>query len=165
MVYSGVGGMLHTCGADPNRIPIAGMLGYALFFAGTAGRPPECTGPCRTVRGPGARAHLEAPLELPWRSDKASASPLGRGIVRGGDAEAGTLGGSNFRGLGPGGWPTRPRRSPATPPEAPRDLLTHTRARHGARMARARATGPLADLDQIRGGPELGTLVLDPVRV
>ena len=67
-----------------------------------------------------------------------------------------TLGGSNFRGLGPGGWPPRHRRSPATPPEAPRDLLTHTRARHGARMARARATwapgrfGPGLDWSGVR---------------
>ena len=81
-----------------------------------------------------------APLALEPRPMRAIASPLRLRIARGGDAGAGTLGGSNFRGLGPGGWPPRPPPSPATPPEAPRDLFTHTRARHGARMARARAT-------------------------
>jgi hypothetical protein len=98
-------------------------------------------------QGPQAHAGLQlrctssgAPLALEPRPRRATASPLRLRIARGGDAGAGTLGGSNFRRLGPGGWPPRPPPSPATPPEAPRDLFTHTRARHGARMARARAT-------------------------
>jgi hypothetical protein len=67
--------------------------------------------------------------------------PLRLRIARGGDAGAGTLGVRNFRGLGPGGWPPRPSRSPATRPEAPGDFLTHKRTRHGAPGARARPPG------------------------
>jgi hypothetical protein len=99
-------------------------------------------------QGPQAHAGLElrctssgAPLALEPRPRRAIASPLRLRIARGGDAGAGTLGVRNFRGLGPGGWPSQPARNPASRPEAPGDFLTHKRTRHGAPGARARPPG------------------------
>ncbi len=104
--------------------------------------------------GPQAHAGLQlrctssgAPLALEPRPRRAIASPLRLRIARGGDAGAGPSVDLGFffeisddwdleR-----GWPPRPSRSPATPPEAPRDLLTHTRTRHRAPGARARPPG------------------------